>query len=163
VLQCVAVCCNTLQHTATRCNMEECCVLVLIPDRGLRYYWRNRRWQHTSHTHTATHTHFTTLQCTARCCSVPQHIATRCSTLQHTERHFNTVAYCNARTHTPHLSRIDGQEANQIGRYLSLSLCAYTHVYMYMHIYMFIHRIILYTNIHTYIYIYIYMYMYVCM
>ena len=92
--------CNTLQHTATHCNTL----------------------QHTTtHCNTLQHTatykghldvhcsrvHLSFIGWRGHVCMLPQHTATRCSTVQHGATHCNTLqltaTQCNTRQHTSHL------------------------------------------------------------
>ena len=81
VLQCVAVYCNTLQHTATHCNQMStsrhayvCCSVLQC----VAVYCNTMQ-------HTATHCNqMSTSRHLYLCCSVLQCTATRCNTLQHT-------------------------------------------------------------------------------
>ena len=96
--------CNTLQHTATHCNI-------------LHMHWTESVWYNMLYTathcntlqHTATHCN--TLQLTATHCNTlythwsefvcynAQSTATHCNTLQHTKTHYNTLqhtaTHCN--------------------------------------------------------------------
>ena len=94
VLQCVAVCCsvlqvaavfgnvcNILQRTATHCYKTHCNTL-----------------QHTFHTSRDLFTWW----------GLPQHAATRCSSLQHAARHCNTLHYTATCCNTLQLSATHG-------------------------------------------------------
>jgi len=115
VLQGIAVCCrvlqgvtvrcrnyNTLQQTATHCNMDYRHVSSsFFLGGGLRHmsmclWYRGRALQHTA-------AHCSALQHTAVLCSTMQHTETHCSTLQHTAAHCNTLqhtaTHCNTLQH----------------------------------------------------------------
>jgi len=83
--------CSVLQHTATRCNTEECCTCINTRSWAAVLLEEQEMATHLPHTHTATHTHFITLQCTARCCSTLQDVVAYCNTLRHGVAHCNTL------------------------------------------------------------------------
>jgi len=90
--QVTATHCNTVQHSATHCNMWAIvCEIHLCGLSG-----DCNTLQHTAtHCNTPQHTatHCNTLQHTATHCNALQHTATHCNTLQHTATHCNTLQH----------------------------------------------------------------------
>jgi len=99
------VCCITLQHTATTCDLTHrgsvCCTTLQHIAKHCNTLQTGAWMCCNTHHHTATHcttmqhtvTYCNILQHSAKHCYTLQHTATRCNTLQHTATHCNTLPH----------------------------------------------------------------------
>ena len=131
--------CNTLQHTATHCNIRVREYRSAAVMESFTCHESNKLQQAASRCNTLQHTatHYTTLQHTATHCNtlqptkshdlvssndhtrthIAQHTASHCNTLQHTATHCNTLqhtaAHCSALQLT-HCNTLQHTESHEL-------------------------------------------------